>query len=99
HHDERAAPDRPEGAEVALRGAAAVLAADYGRGVLADERVRRALGHHRAALVWDPHPCGPAPLPGAALVTPNHREAAVAAGMDGTPDALSTAVRAATELV
>ncbi|MEJ7717327.1 MAG: hypothetical protein WKF31_04930 [Thermoleophilaceae bacterium] len=27
-------------------------------------------------VVWDPHPRGPAPVPGAALATPNRREAA-----------------------
>jgi hypothetical protein len=30
----------------------------------------------RLPLVWDPHPRGPAPVPGARLATPNHAEAA-----------------------
>ena len=63
---------------VALGGAAAVLAADYGRGVAAEPGVREALAGlpARTPLVWDPHPRGPAPVPGARLATPNRAEAA-----------------------
>jgi D-beta-D-heptose 7-phosphate kinase / D-beta-D-heptose 1-phosphate adenosyltransferase len=62
----------------ALGGAAAVLVADYGRGVAAEPEVRAALAAlpARRPLVWDPHPRGPAPVPGARLATPNRAEAA-----------------------
>ena len=62
----------------ALAGAGAVLVADYGRGVAAEPGVRAALVDlpARLPLVWDPHPRGPAPVPGARLATPNHAEAA-----------------------
>jgi D-beta-D-heptose 7-phosphate kinase / D-beta-D-heptose 1-phosphate adenosyltransferase len=62
----------------ALAGAGAVLVADYGRGVAAEQGVRAALAAlpARRPLVWDPHPRGPAPVPGARLATPNRAEAA-----------------------
>jgi D-beta-D-heptose 7-phosphate kinase / D-beta-D-heptose 1-phosphate adenosyltransferase len=62
----------------ALAGAGAVLVADYGRGVAAEPGVRTALAGlpRRRPLVWDPHPRGPAPVPGARLATPNRAEAA-----------------------
>ncbi|HEX5880258.1 MAG TPA: PfkB family carbohydrate kinase [Actinomycetota bacterium] len=62
----------------ALGGAAAALVADYGRGVAAEPGVREALAGlpARTPLVWDPHPRGPAPVPGARLATPNRAEAA-----------------------
>jgi rfaE bifunctional protein nucleotidyltransferase chain/domain len=55
-----------------------VLVADYGRGVAAEPGVRAALVDlpARLPLVWDPHPRGPAPVPGARLATPNRAEAA-----------------------
>jgi rfaE bifunctional protein nucleotidyltransferase chain/domain len=55
-----------------------VLVADYGRGVAAEPGVRAALATlpARLPLVWDPHPRGPAPVPGARLATPNRAEAA-----------------------
>jgi rfaE bifunctional protein nucleotidyltransferase chain/domain len=62
----------------ALARARAVLVADYGRGVAAEPGVRAALAGlpARLPLVWDPHPRGPAPVPGARLATPNRAEAA-----------------------
>jgi rfaE bifunctional protein nucleotidyltransferase chain/domain/rfaE bifunctional protein kinase chain/domain len=57
-----------------------VLVSDYGRGVAAEPTVRAALRDLRVPLVWDPHPRGPAPVPGATLVTPNLNEAVAAAG-------------------
>ena len=62
----------------ALAGAGAVLVADYGRGVAAEPSVQAALAGlpRRRPLVWDPHPRGPAPVPGARLATPNRAEAA-----------------------
>jgi D-beta-D-heptose 7-phosphate kinase / D-beta-D-heptose 1-phosphate adenosyltransferase len=61
----------------ALAGAAAVLVADYGRGLAAEPGVRAALAARpaRRPLVWDPHPMGPAPVPGSRLATPNRAEA------------------------
>ena len=78
----------------ALEGAPAVLVADYGRGVAAEPRVRAALAAlpARRPLVWDPHPRGPAPVPGARLATPNRAEAAgFAAQVPGTGLAAVTA--------
>ena len=68
----------PPGALTALRGATAVLVSDYGRGVTRHPALRRALpatGLPAAVpVVWDPHPNGPAAVPGVRLVTPNERE-------------------------
>ena len=80
--DRAARPGRvgPPGdaARRALTGAAAVLVADYGRGLAAEPGVRAALAGlpARVPVVWDPHPRGPAPVPGARLATPNRAEAA-----------------------
>jgi rfaE bifunctional protein nucleotidyltransferase chain/domain len=62
----------------ALAAAGGVLVADYGRGLAAEAGVRAALADlpGRRPLVWDPHPRGPAPVPGARLATPNRAEAA-----------------------
>jgi len=61
----------------AVRGAGAVLVADYGRGVAAHPPLREAIAAAvgRLPVVWDPHPRGPAPVPGVALATPNADEA------------------------
>jgi bifunctional ADP-heptose synthase (sugar kinase/adenylyltransferase) len=59
----------------ALHDAGAILVADYGRGIA------RALTPTLAALsthipiIWDPHPHGPDPVPGCAMITPNLAEA------------------------
>jgi D-beta-D-heptose 7-phosphate kinase/D-beta-D-heptose 1-phosphate adenosyltransferase len=60
----------------AIAGAAAVLVADYGRGLAAEPGVRAALADRRARvpLVWDPHPKGAAPVRDARLATPNRAE-------------------------
>lgn len=74
------------GAARAAAAAGAVLVADYGRGVAAEPGVRHMLGQLpvRTPVVWDPHPRGPDPVPGARLVTPNRREAAaLVPGSDG----------------
>ena len=62
----------------ALSSAAAVLVADYGRGLSAEPGIRAALRRVAAEtpVVWDPHPRGDEPVGGAAIVTPNAREAA-----------------------
>ncbi|MEA2443112.1 MAG: D-beta-D-heptose 7-phosphate kinase / D-beta-D-heptose 1-phosphate adenosyltransferase [Thermoleophilales bacterium] len=61
----------------AIGWASAVLVADYGRGVAAQDGVRAALESRGDGqpLVWDPHPRGPDPIPGASIVTPNRDEA------------------------
>jgi D-beta-D-heptose 7-phosphate kinase/D-beta-D-heptose 1-phosphate adenosyltransferase len=66
-------------ARAAIGWADAVLVADYGRGVPDREDLRRALEHAGSGdvpVVWDPHPAGPPPVPGCAVVTPNEGEAA-----------------------
>ncbi len=62
-----------------LDGAAAVLVADYGRGVTGVRGLRELLERlpQRVPLVWDPHPRGSSPVRGARLVTPNRSEAAL----------------------
>ena len=74
-----------------LRGASGVLASDYGLGILGLPVMRDLLAGIRGQLpvVWDPHPRGPSPVPGATLVTPNEDEAATfseipAGGLDGS---------------
>jgi D-beta-D-heptose 7-phosphate kinase/D-beta-D-heptose 1-phosphate adenosyltransferase len=61
----------------AIGWGAAVLVADYGRGVAAHPRVRDALAAlpSDVPVVWDPHPRGPQPTAGVALATPNLAEA------------------------
>ncbi|MBF6203095.1 hypothetical protein IU483_03075 [Streptomyces gardneri] len=67
----------PEEAHAAVAAAHAVLVSDYGRGTAAHPRIRALLRDHaeRVPVVWNPHPRGPVPIPGAALVTPNRAEA------------------------
>jgi rfaE bifunctional protein nucleotidyltransferase chain/domain len=79
----------------AIAGADVVIAADYGRGMLAAVDIRRAV-MNRADLVpvvWDPHPRGAVPVPGVALATPNRIEAAALAGMPvgGVAEAMDAA--------
>jgi D-beta-D-heptose 7-phosphate kinase / D-beta-D-heptose 1-phosphate adenosyltransferase len=68
-----------------VQDASAVLAADYGRGLLDSEAMRAALGRRRTrrAVAWDPHPRGGAPVARCTLVTPNGAEAALASGLPG----------------
>ena len=63
-------------AEDAIRSAGTVLVSDYGRGLAGQPDVRSALAAAQAPIVWDPHPRGATPVPGAALATPNRSEAA-----------------------
>ncbi len=69
-----------DGARTAVEEAAAVLVADYGRGVAAHPGLRRLLEgvSRRTPIVWDPHPRGPDPVPGVRLATPNRAEATAA---------------------
>lgn len=66
-------------AAAAVAAAHAVVVSDYGRGLVAHEPLLRALaaraGRRRPSLVWDPHPRGVTPVPGASLVTPSAAEA------------------------
>jgi D-beta-D-heptose 7-phosphate kinase / D-beta-D-heptose 1-phosphate adenosyltransferase len=80
---ERAPAIRPPGhaARHALAEADAVLVSDYGRGITADAAVRATLAG-AGPLVWDPHPRGAPPVPGAALLTPNLAEAVRMTGLD-----------------
>ncbi|MEU2207849.1 D-glycero-beta-D-manno-heptose 1-phosphate adenylyltransferase [Streptomyces hygroscopicus] len=59
----------------ALRDARAVLVADYGRGTATALRQQLGAAARRAPLVWDPHPRGEQPVPGARLATPSAAEA------------------------
>ncbi|GGU17498.1 D-glycero-beta-D-manno-heptose 1-phosphate adenylyltransferase [Lentzea flava] len=68
-----------------------VLASDYGRGLLRDERLRSVLA--RVPVVWDPHPRGPAPVPGVRLATPNLPEATAFSGT-ADPDEAAAGLRA-----
>ena len=74
----------PAEAAAAIREAAAVLVADYGRGTTSAPDVRAALSAARGPVVWDPHPRGADPIPSTRLVTPNGAEAArVASAVTG----------------
>jgi rfaE bifunctional protein nucleotidyltransferase chain/domain/rfaE bifunctional protein kinase chain/domain len=75
--ESRACGPATEEMRAVLAAADAVLVSDYGRGVAAEPTVRAALAALPAAvpLVWDPHPRGPAPVPGVLLATPNAGEA------------------------
>ncbi|MFF5173042.1 PfkB family carbohydrate kinase [Micromonospora sp. NPDC000089] len=69
-------PGAPHDAVLRLiAGASAVLVSDYGRGVAGQPALRAALAATRAPVVWDPHPRGPAVVPGVRLATPNEAEA------------------------
>ncbi|MHA7190917.1 PfkB family carbohydrate kinase [Arthrobacter sp. MDT2-16] len=70
----------------ALDGADAIIAADYGRGLLAEESLRARLEDLAASVpvVWDPHPSGAQPVPGVAAVTPNLGEALRFADVQGS---------------
>jgi D-beta-D-heptose 7-phosphate kinase/D-beta-D-heptose 1-phosphate adenosyltransferase len=88
----------PQAALAVLRDATAILVSDYGRGVARHPELRAALAQASAPVVWDPHPRGPAPVPGARLVTPNESEARAMAGDAGNGSALSTITRAGQQL-
>jgi D-beta-D-heptose 7-phosphate kinase/D-beta-D-heptose 1-phosphate adenosyltransferase len=72
------------GARAAIAWADAVLISDYGRGIAGSPGIREALAAAVGDLVWDPHPKGAEPVPGAALATPNLAEAS-AFGASGEP--------------
>jgi rfaE bifunctional protein nucleotidyltransferase chain/domain/rfaE bifunctional protein kinase chain/domain len=90
-----AAVDPCPDALAALRSAAAILVADYGRGVTANPAIRSAIADaaDRVPVVWDPHPRGARPVPRMTLVTPNAAEARGFAGHADDPAALAFALR------
>ncbi len=73
--------------------AGVIIVADYGRGLAANPELRELLarlaGH--VPIVWDPHPAGPDPVPGVAVVTPNLAEAQKAVQARSRKDAGKTA--------
>lgn len=75
--------------------AAAVLVSDYGRGVARSPALRAALAAASTPMVWDPHPRGPAAVPGVRLATPNEAEARELAGEAGGASRLTVASRGA----
>jgi rfaE bifunctional protein nucleotidyltransferase chain/domain/rfaE bifunctional protein kinase chain/domain len=90
-----AAPGEPPDAALAvLAEASAILVSDYGRGVARQPRLHEAIEAARAPVVWDPHPNGPAPVPGVRLVTPNEAEVRTLAGDAGGGSTLTVAQRA-----
>ena len=93
HEDAASAPLRPDDAAAALRDAAAVLVADYGRGLTCARTVREALAVAASTcpLVWDPHPRGQPPVRGVRLATPNRGEARHFSGRGGEDLAASIA--------
>lgn len=78
-----------------LRAAGAILVADYGRGVTAHPRIRRLLTEmaRSVPVVWDPHPRGSTPTPGAALICPNLAEARQFAPGYAQPEELAKILR------
>ncbi|MER6624871.1 D-glycero-beta-D-manno-heptose 1-phosphate adenylyltransferase [Streptomyces sp. NPDC000931] len=92
-------PGEPDDAvREALAGAHAVLVADYGRHTAGAVRPQLEDAARHTPLVWDPHPKGDPPVPGARLVTPNAAEAvALCAGSPGVPGARGASLGAFAE--
>lgn len=97
---------RPNHLRSLLARAATVLVSDYGRGVTGLAGIRRDLATAAAdtPVVWDPHPRGATPVPGAFLVCPNRQEAASfcarhGADLNGAPDSEQDAVAAEARLL
>jgi rfaE bifunctional protein nucleotidyltransferase chain/domain len=83
---DRCPPGRPSVTDEmldAVNAADAVLVSDYGRGIAAHRRLRRALSGlvDRVPVVWDLHPKGAVPIRGVALATPNLAEARKLSGV------------------
>ncbi|WP_055490898.1 D-glycero-beta-D-manno-heptose 1-phosphate adenylyltransferase [Streptomyces sp. TP-A0356] len=77
-------PGEPdEAVQEALAQAHAVLVADYGRRTASTVRAHLATVVSRTPVVWDPHPRGDVPVPGARLVTPNAAEARALSPVSG----------------
>jgi D-beta-D-heptose 7-phosphate kinase/D-beta-D-heptose 1-phosphate adenosyltransferase len=84
----------PEATLDVLRRAKTILVSDYGRGVARHPELRAAIEDSSAPAVWDPHPNGPAPVPGVRLVTPNEAEVRRLSGDAGGGSTLAVAQRA-----
>lgn len=71
----------------AVEQAGVVIVADYGRGLAANPHLRDLLARlaRQVPVIWDPHPSGPEPVPGVAVVTPNISEATKAVQTAGNP--------------
>jgi D-beta-D-heptose 7-phosphate kinase/D-beta-D-heptose 1-phosphate adenosyltransferase len=81
-------PDVAAAVDAAVNRAAGVLVCDYGGGVAAHPALRDLLvaATRTVPMVWDPHPRGEPPVPGARMVTPNTDEARrFAAALAGAP--------------
>ncbi|MFP5334398.1 MAG: PfkB family carbohydrate kinase [Actinomycetes bacterium] len=87
--------DLPDAARSAVESADVVLVSDYGAGTTAHDGLRVVLTAvaARSRLVWDPHPKGAEPVPGATLVTPNLAEARGAVGESGAAAELAGRLR------
>ncbi|SCL47773.1 rfaE bifunctional protein, domain I/rfaE bifunctional protein, domain II [Micromonospora citrea] len=98
-HDRGGAAGEPgEPSDEVLRviaRASAVLVSDYGRGVARQPALRAALSATRAPVVWDPHPRGPAAVPGVRLATPNESEVRELVNVPPGATRLATASRGA----
>jgi rfaE bifunctional protein nucleotidyltransferase chain/domain len=90
--------DPPEPALAILRQSSGILVSDYGRGMARLPAVRAALADCTAPVVWDPHPAGPAPVPGVRLATPNDAEVRHLTGDRGGGSRLSAASRGGHQL-
>jgi D-beta-D-heptose 7-phosphate kinase / D-beta-D-heptose 1-phosphate adenosyltransferase len=88
--------DVPQEALDVIAAANAVLVSDYGYGTAGVPALHDALRRiSRAPVVWDPHPRGPAPVPGIRLATPNDAEARHFSGLtDGAGDLSAVNARA-----
>ena len=75
-------PDASPAMLRAVEQAGVIIVADYGRGLAANLQLRDLLARLAGTvpIIWDPHPSGPDPVPGVAVVTPNLAEASKAAG-------------------
>ena len=73
----------------AVEKAGVIIVADYGRGLAANPQLRELLARmaDEVPIVWDPHPAGPDPVPGVAVVTPNLAEAQKAMQSRGRKEA------------
>ncbi|MBD1538647.1 D-glycero-beta-D-manno-heptose 1-phosphate adenylyltransferase [Arthrobacter sp. S13_S34] len=74
-------PDASPAMLRAVEQAGVIIVADYGRGLAANPQLRDLLAALAGSvpIIWDPHPSGPDPVPGVAVVTPNAAEASKAA--------------------
>jgi D-beta-D-heptose 7-phosphate kinase / D-beta-D-heptose 1-phosphate adenosyltransferase len=90
--------DLPDATLALFERAAAILVSDYGRGVARHPGLRAAIQQAKAPVVWDPHPNGPAPVPGVRLATPNEAEARRLTGDAGSGSTLTVAQRTGQQL-